>query len=115
MEEQEVNIGDLVMCIGESDFGSIGLIINRDPVSEFFHVAWHDGTFGSHTNLTWLKVIAPMNIEKTNFQMYKDGYIDGYTCKKIQFPSNKDYINGYMTGKNDDIMDMPHKFPEEVS
>ena len=47
---------------------------------------------------------------KTDFTSYKNGYHDGYSDNKIQFPDNNYYLLGYDEGKEDDYAGVPNKF-----
>ena len=48
--------------------------------------------------------------EKTDFDLYKSGYKDGYLGEALQFPESDYYMIGYEEGKEDDQSGAQSKF-----
>ena len=54
-----------------------------------------------------------MEKEKSGFTRYREGYIAGYHGHEIDRPFDDDYLRGYATGMEDDIMGKSNRYPED--
>ena len=54
-----------------------------------------------------------MKYNDTPFTRYRTGYLDGYHGNDIQMPQDKNYMNGFHAGEEDDSLGASSKFAEE--
>jgi len=54
-----------------------------------------------------------MSDKQLNFERYKKGYQDGYEGYDPEITMDKDYLQGFAEGVEDDLLGKDSRFPED--